>query len=91
MGIAVAEEKSTSQPRVQWLWWALTTLLGVGLVIDAIDGPPLKLVTTALLFAACLLSALVRPPRKGLAGAAIVVCFGGALLLVLFRALGPGL
>ena len=66
-------------------------MLGVALVIDVIDGQPLKLATSVFLFAACLLSALVPPPRKGLVGSAIVALFGGAALLIVFRAFGPGL
>lgn len=78
-------------PRIQWLWWGITVLIGAGLVIDVIDGAPLKLATSALLFIACLLSALNRPPRKPAISGAIVIGFGLAILLVLYRALGPGL
>ena len=66
-------------------------MLGVGLVIDIIDGAPLKLATSALFFTACLLSAVARQPRKPQVTGAIVACFGLAILLVLYRALGPGL
>ena len=87
----MAEDQSAQKPRIQWLWWAITALLGVGLVIDINDGPPLKLATSALLFAACFMSALAPPPRKGILGVAIIACFGLAILIVLYRALGPGL
>jgi hypothetical protein len=73
------------------LWWGATVLLGMALVMDVIDGQPLKLATSVLLFVACLLSALVRPPRRGAAGGVIVACIGGAVLLLLFRVFGPGL
>jgi len=69
----------------------LAGLLGVGLVIDVIDGQPLKLATSVFLFAACLLSALVPPPRKGLVRTAIIAFFGGAALLIVFRVFGSGL
>lgn len=83
-----------SEPRAAaavWGWWALTALLGIGLVIDVVDGEPLKLATGALLFLASLLSALVRPPRRGLAGGLIVACIGLAVLVLLYRLFGPGL
>ena len=87
----MAEDQSARKPRIQWLWWAITVLLGIGLVIDINDGAPLKLATSALLFAACLMSALAPPPRKGILGMAIIACFGTAILIVMYRALGPGL
>jgi hypothetical protein len=74
-----------------WGWWVLTALLGLGLVIDVVDGEPLKIATSVLLFLACLASALVRPPRQGLAGALIVACIGLAVLVLLYRIFGPGL
>jgi hypothetical protein len=87
----LGEEPVTRQASPQWLWWGATVLLGVDLVIDVIDAQPLKLATSVLLFAACLLAALVRPPRRGVVGGVIVACIGGAVLLLLFRVFGPGL
>ena len=81
------EDRATPKPRIQWLWWAITALLGAGLVIDIIDGPPLKIATSGLLFAACFMSALAPPPRRGILGAAIISCFGLAILIVLYRVL----
>jgi hypothetical protein len=87
----MSEPSVPGRPAARWGWWLITALLGAGLVIDVIDGEPLKLATSALLFLGCLLSALVPPPRRGLVGGLIVACVGLAVLLVLYRIFGPGL
>lgn len=87
----MTDQQTPRAALVRWLWWALAGLLGAGLVIDIVDGAPLKLATSSLLFTACLLSAAVRQPRRPLVAGTIVACFGLAGLLVLYRALGPGL
>lgn len=87
----MAERPAANRTSPQWLWWGATALLALALVVDLVDGQPLKLATSVLLFVACLLSALVRPPRRGPVGIVVVACFGGAALLLLVRAFGPGL
>lgn len=76
---------STAKQKPGKAWWALAALLAVAVVVDVMDGQPLKLLTSVLLLAGCLLSALLPMPRGPAALMAIGGCFGGALLLVLFR------
>lgn len=66
-------------------WWALAALMAAALVVDVIDGQPLKMLTSALLLVGCLLSAALPMPRGPKALLAIAACFGGALLLLLIR------
>lgn len=87
----MSENRTGEKPKIQWLWWIITALLGVGLYIDINDGQILKIATSALLFIACLLSASVPPPRTGIVGGAITACFGVAILMMLYRAMGSGL
>lgn len=74
-----------------WAWWLAIILLAAAIVIDLVDGAPLKLATSGLLFAACLLAATSRPPRPKPLGFAIIACIAGAVGLVLYRIFGPGL
>lgn len=78
-------------PRIQWTWWAITALLAISVAVDLVHGSPLKLATSALLFVACLLSAVARQPRTPLVAGVISACFGAAILLLIYRAVGPGL
>jgi hypothetical protein len=64
---------------------------GMAVVIDLIDGPLLKLATSSLLLAACVLGAVARPPRSIAVTAGINGCAIGAGVLVLYRLVGPGL
>lgn len=74
-----------------WAWWLATGLVGAGLVIDVVDGAPLKLLTSVLLFVACLLAAVTRTPRASRVRAVIAACLVAMVALVAYRALGPGL
>lgn len=83
--------EATVVQRTRWVWWVAVVLLGVGLTIDIMDGHPLKLATSAFLFAGSLLSALLPLPRPPLATWAIFVCFVAGVALVIYRAAIGGL
>jgi hypothetical protein len=72
-------------------WWLGAALTAVALAIDIVDGAPLKLATSALLFVGCLLAALTTGRPSRLATGVVAGCMLGAVLLILFRAFGPGL
>jgi hypothetical protein len=87
----MSEQPAQGRAPVAWGWWALTGLLGFALVIDVIAGNPLKLATSLLLFIGCLLSAAVRAPRSKAVSGLIGGCMVLAVILILYRLLGPGL
>lgn len=74
-----------------WGWWIGVLLTAVAVAIDLVDGQPLKLATSVLLFAGCLVAALTtrRPSRTS--SLAVAGCIGGAIVLILVRMVGPGL
>ncbi|WP_146204418.1 hypothetical protein [Massilia glaciei] len=77
--------------RTNLYWWLCVALLGAAVAIDAYDGEPLKLGTSLLLFAGCLLNALVRPPRSRAVKAGTGALLLGAAGLMIYRLVGPGL
>lgn len=77
--------------RTRWVWWVAVALLGAAVVIDVIDGNPLKLATSAMLFTGSLLSALLPLPRSPRASMAIFACFAGGVALIILRAVSGGL
>jgi len=72
------------------IWWVAVLLLGAALVIDVMDGEPLKLATSAVLFAGCLLSALLPLPRPAAGSVAVVACFAAGIALMGYRLLFAG-
>ncbi len=77
--------------RTRWVWWVAVVLLGAALVIDIQAGEPLKLATSALLFAGSLLSALLPLPRSPRASMVIFACFAAGVALVIVRAVSGNL
>lgn len=73
------------------MWWLATALLAVAVGIDVVDGAPLKLATSALLLAGCLVAALTRPPWPKSVKAVVIGCVAAAIMLVVYRIAGPGL
>jgi hypothetical protein len=79
-------DKTTTPPRKSGkAWWALAALMAVAFAIDLADGQPLKLLTSGLLLAGCLLSAALPLPRPPAALLAIGGCFAGALVVIVIR------
>jgi hypothetical protein len=83
--------EATVVRRTQWVWWVAVALLGVGLVIDFIDGHPLKLATSISLFLGSLLSALLPLPRSPRMGMLIFACFAVGVALMIYRAVSGNL
>jgi len=75
----------------RWTWWSAAALLAAAVVIDAIDGEPLKLATSGLLLAACVIGAATTPPRHRVVRAALVLCLASGAVLIAYRIAGPGL
>lgn len=73
------------------IWWFAVALTGAALVIDLIDGAPLKLATSVLLFAGCLVAALTSARRSRLATGVVAGCLLAAVALIVVRLFGPGL
>lgn len=72
-------------------WWIAAALVAVAVVIDVVDGARLKLATSVLLLAGCLIAAVARPPWSMPVKGAVIGCLAGALALVAYRLVGPGL
>ncbi len=76
------ETRASAPP---WAWWLATALLAAAVVVDAVDGAPLKLATSVLLALACLLMALTRSPRPPAVRGAVLALAGAAAALLLYR------
>ena len=88
---AVGEQSVPGRKTPQWGWWLGVLVFATTFAIDLIDGPWLKLVTSALFLVACLLAASFRWPRPPGVTLGIGACGVGAVLLVLYRLVGPGI
>jgi hypothetical protein len=87
----MSNERARPNDRGAWPWWALAALLAVAVVIDAIDGAPLKLATSCLLLAASLLVALTRPPRSKAVMRLALALSAAAVALLVVRVTVAGL
>ena len=72
-------------------WWVFVVLLVPAVVLDTIDGEPLKLATSAMLLGGALIGALSKPPRAVVARGSIAALIIGAIGMIVYRAVGPGL
>jgi hypothetical protein len=79
-----------SRPGV-WGWWLGAALTGAAVAIDLVDGAPLKLATSVLLFVGCLVAALTSVRRSRVATGIVAGCLVGAVVLIVVRLVGPGL
>jgi hypothetical protein len=91
MEVTVIEHTAARRMSSQWRWWVGVAVFAAAVVIDVIDGPLLKLGTSALLLVACLLGATTHPPRSSTVTLGMVACVASAVVLVLYRLVGPGL
>jgi hypothetical protein len=81
-------DKPAVARHTRWMWWLITVLLGIALVMDLRAGQPGSMATSALLFVGSLLSAAWPLPRPPAATGAIVLCFVAAVVLMIARAAG---
>ena len=66
-------------------------LTATAVAIDVVDGRPLKLATSVLLFVGCLVAALSSNRRSRMAMGVVAACLLGAVALIVARLVGPGL
>lgn len=74
-----------------WLWWVAVAAMGAAVVVDAIDGEPLKLATSVLLLVAFVTIAATQRRRTTTAKAAIGAAVAGATAVLLYRLFAAGL
>ena len=87
----MTQDSAPTRRSTAYGWWLGVALTAVAVGIDIVDGAPLKLATSALLFVGCLLAALTAGRPSRIATGVVAGCMLGAVLLILFRAFGPGL
>ncbi len=66
-------------------WWVAAAFLLAAVVIDALDGEPLKLATSVALFIACTAAAASSPPRSFFIKAFIVFWALVSVGLLIYR------
>lgn len=71
--------------QAQWLWWVAVAAMAAAVVIDAIDGEPLKLASSVLLLVAFLAIAVTQRARTPTATAVIGAAIAGATAVLLYR------
>lgn len=77
--------------RTRWLWWVAVAAMGMAVVIDAIDGEPLKLATSVLLLMAFVAIAATQRARTTTAKVVIGAIIACAVGVLVYRLFGPGL
>jgi len=77
--------------RAPWLWWVGVAAMAVAVVVDFIDGEPLKLATSVLLLLAFVAIAATQRARTATAKVVIGTAVLGATAVLLYRLFGPGL
>jgi hypothetical protein len=87
----MAEQRAATQSVARKVWWSLTALFALAIVIDLIEVDPLRLAMSCLLFVGSLVVATTREPRATSAVALTTVCFLAAMGILTYRLLGPGL
>jgi hypothetical protein len=87
----MAEQQVATGTVARRVWWSLTALFAVAIVIDLIDVDPLRLAMSCLLFVATLTLATSPEPRTASARARTTASVVAALGILVYRLLGPGL